>query len=993
MGVFFLGCVLLGFLHNPSPTTSTCGSAKEIDKLLCGPDYNSTDEDSVCTVSGTVLLKPDWTKCKLEGNGSFVLSPGAFLGCANYSSICATDRTSEGCRYFAVCELHLSFSQRVTLGVGSVLNAGTAFLESTNGEVIIEPGATVDTSGRGFCGVTAAAQGEHATPSWLVARMGKGSGGAGHGGSGGKCEAEGGRPSENEPGLSFGDATIPLSMEAHDKQYMLKNPPDLLDLYGSGTYLGTKGAAMWTSKSQCCGGGVVVINARKGVQVDGLLSADAQLQCLLSPPPDSVLPQCDSRYTVHDCFGIGEPVDDGGASVPDVSACPLTRPASALCCHSAALLPPVLPRPFTRTMRRTRRCDARGAPSRAPHKTSPCASSAPLTRGRSHARAPSARAGGASGGTIVVTSPMPLRGNGTVSAQGGQGGAYVDPLKLSWAAAGGSGGRVQLPDLNSDVKPIVQGGLNSEGHCYLGAECECGPAGSLLIGGDYPANGSSTCNLDGDNPCVLLVDNGGYETSAASYVSGHSLQKPELAFLRLDELRVSNGATLEAHCEGGSVCVRNITASSAVLLSANARILLKHDQSIIVDRLELDQAAQIVGAVVSGRRRRAADSSGGSVNVNGGNAPFRPPSNTLIVGSLLLDTTSRIQGFGQISISESASIDGRIEMLSDGDSLAISMEPAASLSLHALGSISAPSLVVEGGKVSVMGHIVATRSIKAHCGRFIFDCAANASFVIDEGCDYSLYMSVEQLTVEGDGAIASAAMRLCVSSRVLMKDSGSITASSLGHQRGEGPGAGGVYSPTGARAVTGAVTGAGSGGSHGGKGGNSGCYHNVAGMDGKEAYDEPMLPGYMGSGGGGSKGGQGGGIIHLHVGGQGLVMAQHSAIAADGVDAGNPQSRQASRRNRSKDEIDDKEEEGEEGEEDEEEGEEEEGGSGGGAGGTIYLQVGNLSMTDNTMVHANGGSGAPGGGGGGGGGRLHLELLPGMDRWPHELDSSSLDYL
>ncbi|KOO32058.1 protein serine threonine [Chrysochromulina tobinii] len=253
-----------------------------------------------------------------------------------------------------------------------------------------------------------------------------------------------------------------------------------------------------------------------------------------------------------------------------------------------------------------------------------------------------------------------------------------------------------------------------------------------------------------------------------------------------------------------------------------------------------------------------------------------------------MDTTSRIQGFGQISISESASIDGRIEMLADGDSLTISMEPSASLSLHALGSISGTSLVVEGGKVSVMGHIVATRSIKAHCGRFIFDCAANASFIIDDGCDYSLYMSVEQLTVEGDGAIASAAMRLCVSSRVLMKDSGSITASSLGHQRGEGPGAGGVYSPTGVRTVTGA----GSGGSHGGKGGKSGSYNNVAGMDGKEAYDEPMLPGYMGSGGGGSKGGQGGGIIHLHVGGQGLIMAQHSAIAADGVDAGNPQSRQ-----------------------------------------------------------------------------------------------------
>jgi hypothetical protein len=474
----------------------------------------------------------------------------------------------------------------------------------------------------------------------------------------------------------------------------------------------------------------------------------------------------------------------------------------------------------------------------------------------------------------------------------------VDPLKLSWPAAGGSGGRVQLPDLNSDVKPIVQGGLNSDGHCYLGAECECGPAGSLLIGGDYPANGSSTCNLDEDNPCVLLVDNGGYETSAASYVSGHSLTKPELAFLRLDELRVSNGATLEAHCEGGSVCVRNITVSSAVLLSANARILLKHDQSIIVDRLELDQAAQIVGAVVSGRRRRAADSSGGSGSdasesadatgaaaaatpgwgSAGGNAPFRPPSNTLIVGSLSMDTTSRIQGFGQISISESASIDGRIEMLADGDSLTISMEPAASLSLHALGSISGTSLVVEGGKVSVMGHIVATRSIKAHCGRFIFDCAANASFIIDDGCDYSLYMSVEQLTVEGDGAIASAAMRLCVSSRVLMKDSGSITASSLGHQRGEGPGAGGVYSATGVRAVTGA----GSGGSHGGKGGKSGSYNNVAGMDGKEAYDEPMLPGYMGSGGGGSKGGQGGGIIHLHVGGQGLIMASTLATPRAG---------------------------------------------------------------------------------------------------------------
>lgn len=335
-----------------------------------------------------------------------------------------------------------------------------------------------------------------------------------------------------------------------------------------------------------------------------------------------------------------------------------------------------------------------------------------------------------------------------------------------------------------------------------------------------------------------------------------------------------------------------------------------------------------------------------------------------------LDTTSKISGMDELTISERAEIDGDIEMLSN--MMHITMAETASLVLKSLGSISATALTIDGGNVDVTGHIRAQRSVKSECSPYRFDCLANSS-VYEEGCDYTLHINSKGLTVRENGVIAAGAMRICVEGAFQLSGFGTVSASGLGHQANKGLGAGDVSPPP----PTVQATGAGSGGSHGGKGGPAGNYHNVTGMHGMGKYDEPLAPGHMGSGGGGSRGGQGGGVLHIQASG-GLYVYGHSQLNADGGAAASPTAHRdggwpwwggdtlvAPTAD--------------------------EGGSGGGAGGTIFLRVATVVIDHQAMVHANGGNGALPGGGGGGGGIVHLEPLPEQDTWPQPLDASILE--
>ena len=586
--------VLLGMPYaNSDPVSvSTCGSPTEREQLLCN---RAAPSKQPCVVSTAVHLPVGWTKCHWSSPGKLIVDGS--IACANRTSRCKGVTCQKN-----TCELHFAFDAGITLSSGSMLTAGTVEMVSSHGRIEVLGSAAVLANGTGLCGRSTFRVEQH---------TGHGFGGAGHGGDGGKCESSmAGRPGENLAGQAYGDGTKPGS-----RRYVRQQPlvdPDFADLYGAGTGLSFD---IVHSLRECCGGGAILINASEGVQLDGLLSVDAQQPCM-------------------DCSDAG--VTAAGASARDHSS------ASLPCCNAAFVSPGA-------------QCDSFG---------------------------------GASGGTVVVigTGSQPLNGTGKVTARGGDGTAYVTG-EVSFSAGGGAGGRVSVPTMSAidtrqdtlhSVRVDVSGGKNSEGACYLGEQCECGAAGSIISTAD-------------DGSVVLSVDNGGQVTSAGSFVAGDQYT-PD----KLDVLQVSNGATLQQHMG------RDLVAASRITLRENARVLLKRHQSIIVPDLEMT-AAQIVGALAVRRVRRQLRGGrlGGSqqgwasiasddhsvaepddVFVSGDRAdpltrglarrrqargidPSSESINKLQVVTFTMDAISKVSGMDIIEIDEEARIRGRIEMLSN----------------------------------------------------------------------------------------------------------------------------------------------------------------------------------------------------------------------------------------------------------------------------------------------------------------------------------------
>ena len=249
----------------------SCGTATERLTKLCG---TASPKGNVCTVGSSIVLDPRWLKCEFELDGVLHLEQGASVACANQTERCAASHFF-GVKLCGVttCELSFKFSYGITLSSNAQLRGGTVLLSSKYGRISIAAGAQVDVSEHGLCG-----RDDVVAVKPFSARVGLGDSGAGHGGAGGGCDESSGLPSQHA-GRPYGDATDVLA-HLHGPASANPEDPDAIYLYGSGSALST---VTFHAPQQCCGGGLVVVNASQGLQLDGRLLANAQAPCTTDP--------------------------------------------------------------------------------------------------------------------------------------------------------------------------------------------------------------------------------------------------------------------------------------------------------------------------------------------------------------------------------------------------------------------------------------------------------------------------------------------------------------------------------------------------------------------------------------------------------------------------------------------------------------------------------------------------------------------------------------
>ena len=884
----------------------TCDSMSDRLTRLCGSA--TMPKDKVCTVSSAIVLPPHWMKCTFAMDGELQVLAGASVRCANQTERCAASSpfTDQLCGIIT-CELHFAFSNGISLGEGSSLRGGAVTLSSDRGRVSIGAGAVVDVSGNGLCGrddVSSIKPYSQAT--------GLGNGGAGHGGNGGSCSERTSVPGEMYTGSAFGDATDVIA-DLKSQGTGRPQDPDLMRLYGTGSALSRN---QFHAKQQCCGGGLILINASKGLQLDGVLQSNAQAPCTTDAS------QCPTYASA--IWPVGTQRHDGQ--------------------HGQGW----------QHGRGHWREQTRDEQTRIPLRQRdsehlPCCDASLVLR-----EAQCSGLGGASGGTVAVIAghgaAPPLNGTGAVYARGGDASAYLSQ-PVSSPTAGGAGGRVLLPLCSVlPADPATSGGYSSDGECGVSSECECGAAGTIFY---------AECDAGFNR---LIVDNGGRDTSAGSYL----IEASRAAKLVVDDLQVINGAQLNEHPG------RNLTTRRRITLKENARLRLRRGQGLSTGELVI-ASAEIVGSF------EVVDGAFEDVQHAGERArdAITSRASALRVGSLAMDPLSKVAGVTSWTVVGDASVQGHVEVLA-GE---VTMHVGGRLRVDALGSISAVALSLNASEAFVQGHVESTRSVSAACPPYRLDCTAKNASAWPKGCEYPLRLDVDRLVVGSDGVIAGGAMRICAR-RVTVAD-GQITASVLGHSAGFGPvdapGSHGCVAPPPAGAS--ADSGAGSGAAHGGSGGAAASFENVTGCQGGTPYDDPFSPGDMGAGGGGEKGGQGGGVLHLSAS-ESLELDGYGQIAADGASAAPALSSMGLRPERG---------EGGGGDETDYILSFIEGGSGGGSGGSIVLEVGAIAASASSSIHARGGNGAAPGGGGGGGGLIRIQPPRGKAAWATPLSPDLLN--
>ena len=521
-----------------SAAASQAGCPVDITKLCTSRANGICHVDSNVTVAeppySQLVVQCEWVG---DPGESVIIGEGITVSCLSPAY-----ELEEG-----ACSLALSFDGGITLRRGAPLMAGTVNL-NTAGRLIVDSLAHISADGMGRCGYQDASSAIY----WS---------GAAHGGAGGDCTGS----HHSKGGEPFGDATMPYDawVDRHDP-YRCR-----CRSYGSGTsfddIVGPSG------KNQvCCGGGMVLVNASAGLQLDGLISADAQRPCR----------KC--HMSANGTTDDGTPGNGaaGGGGLPWDVVLP--------CCES---------------WRGSYPCDGLGGAS-----------------------------GGTV--VVKLDGFVPLNGSGFVKARGGDGTVRtsdLDPTAAEmaersgsrrwprlWANAltrqqkptptsGGGGGRVYMSVCPTTVDVDVSGGLPSA--LLPGQECtvrkrflptraltthRITPAQPVSRRGRVPSHllsctqgggaGSAFYETCGDGGASQLnLDNKQHSTGVASTISDGQPHLP------VAELLISNGALLRPSKQ------QNVTASYRIVLKSDAQLDLACGQHVVSPSLQVpaNEGAQV----------------------------------------------------------------------------------------------------------------------------------------------------------------------------------------------------------------------------------------------------------------------------------------------------------------------------------------------------------------------------------------------------------------
>ncbi|KAL1830578.1 hypothetical protein ACET3Z_000229 [Daucus carota] len=494
--------------------------------------------------------------------------------------------------------------------------------------------------------------------------------------------------------------------------------------------------------------------------------------------------------------------------------------------------------------------------------------------------------GGGSGGSIIVHAKK-LQGFGTISAAGGRG----------WA--GGGGGRISVYGYSNQeaVKVTVHGGLS------LGCPSNGGAAGtyfdasvlSLRVGND---------NITTETDTPLL------DFSTSPLWSNVFVENYAKALVPLLWTRVQVRGQISLLC--GGILIFGLSDYQVSEFELVAEELSMSDSIIKV----YGEFRVAVKMLLMWNSKITINDSGDTIDAS---SVLEVRNLAVLRGKSVVTSNSNLAVYGQ----------GLLSLTGQGD---VIKAQRLSLSLFynvtiGPGSLLQAPLDDENSKIEVT---------KSHCGSQ--SCPKDLITPPDDcHLNYTLSFSLQICRVEDIlvyGIIKGSIIHIHRAATVIVDNDGTITASELGCRNGIGKG----------NYLNGASGGAG----HGGRGG-SGIYNGKM-SGGGDTYGSPNLPCELGSGSEGPHASYG------HVAGGGMIVIGSgqwplSKLYISGSMRADGQSYDKAVENINGSTV---------------------GGLGGGSGGTILLFLQALALVQDSHLSVAGGHGVLFGGGGGGGGRVHF---------------------
>ncbi|XP_057487508.1 uncharacterized protein LOC130773578 [Actinidia eriantha] len=494
------------------------------------------------------------------------------------------------------------------------------------------------------------------------------------------------------------------------------------------------------------------------------------------------------------------------------------------------------------------------------------------------------KGGGGSGGSIIIHA-LKLKGYGTISAAGGKG----------WG--GGGGGRISLNcySKQEDVKVTVHGGFS------IGCPRNSGAAGtyfdasvrSLKVGNDNITTETETPLLD--FPTSPLWSN--------VYVENNAKVLVPLLWTRVQvrgQISLLYGSSIIFGLSEYPISEFEVVAEELLMSDSSIKVYGAFRVSVKMllmwnSRIQIDGGGTVTTSILEVRNL------------------------IVLTESSVINSNKNLAVYGQ----------GFLKLTGHGDAI---KGQRLSLSLFYNITVGPGSLLQAPlDDDSSKSMVTKSRCESPSCPMDLItppdDCHVN----------YTLSFSLQICRVEDilvNGLIKGSIIHIHRARTVIVETGGMISASEFGCRKGIGKG---NYS-----------NGAGGGAGHGGRGG-SGFFNGMVSKGGNR-YGDADLPCELGSGSEGPNDSNGnvagGGMIVLGSMQWPLLRLQiNGSMRADGQSCANPT------KNSDGSLI---------------------GGLGGGSGGTVLLFLQALVLEDNSSLSVSGGHGGPLGGGGGGGGRVHF---------------------